>query len=191
MIKDIQLFLHRNYDFIKHWLLVMLGIMLLVFSMIVIAGQNRLLSRVAEQGHQIEVLTKENKQLNLEAKKLGKDNQDIAKQNRSFTLCGFQVFAKFTRDFQPIQNLDLATCTTDSQSKATQDSATGGTPESTSGNTSAESSTSPPSSSDSLASSPNNTTPTQPSQSNSSQPDNEGVIIDLPFLPRINVPSPF
>jgi type II secretory pathway pseudopilin PulG len=59
--------------------------------------------------------------------KLAEDNQSIAKQNRAYSRCIAQVFAKYTRDHLPVTNLNLDTCTTDSQTKATDDSASGGT----------------------------------------------------------------
>lgn len=193
-LKNLQLWLNQNYTSIKHWLVVTLGIMLLIFSMIVIAGQNRLIAQVKTLSEQNKALAKDNKTLNTQAKKLGEDNKSIAKQSRSFVLCGFQVFAEYTRDRRPIENLDLEACTTVSQSEATDNTSIEGTaPVSTSGGASSTTQGGLPSSSSSQnrsSSSQNNTTPA-PSPANNSQPDNEGVIFNLPLVPEIRIPSPF
>lgn len=99
--------------------------------------------------------------------------ESISKQNRSYTRCLGEVFAKYTRDGIPITNLDLDTCTIDSQTKATNDTPTGGT--APSGQAPSSSSTASPSLL-SGSSSPNST-PSQP------KPEPEPSTLDkLPLV---------
>lgn len=172
MFAKIHLWMNQNYALIKHWLVIIVGVTLLVFSLIVIAGQNKLIDQVKQLAEQNKSLSEDNKNLNKQSTQLGIENQSIAKQNRSYTTCIAQIFAKYTRDGVAVENLNLDTCTTASQTGATNNTATGGTtPLSTSGNTSVET----PSASPSLSkvvdpSSSNNTTTPPPSQSDTSQP---------------------
>lgn len=91
------------------------------------------------------------------------ENQSIAKQNRSYSRCIAQIFAKYTRDDVPIRILDLDTCTTDSQTKATNDTKTGGTAPGDS-----------PSTEPTPA--PNSSQPSQPSQPQNPPPDNRSNL---------------
>lgn len=125
MFKRFHLWLTTHYSAIKHALLIALGISLLIFSMIVMAGQNRLINQVRTLSEQNKTLSEDNQRLNKETKKLGEDNQTIAKQNRSYTRCIATIFAQYTQDFVPVVINDLDTCTLDSRSQATNNSATG------------------------------------------------------------------
>jgi Tfp pilus assembly protein PilV len=58
---------------------------------------------------------------------LSRQNQAIAKQNRAYSRCIATIFAQYTHDFVPVTIVDLDTCTTDSQTRATNSTATGGT----------------------------------------------------------------
>jgi hypothetical protein len=127
-LKKVQLWLHRNYDNIKHWLIGAILFILLVFSMISIANQNRLIDRVGVLAEQNKILSQQNKTLNTQSKQLGEENQSIAKQNRSYISCVANVFAAFTRDHRPITITNLETCTIDSQTQATNNTTTSGTP---------------------------------------------------------------
>lgn len=126
-LKLSQLWLHHHYIDIRHWLVVVIGVILLIFSMVSLSNQNRLNQRVATLAEQNKVLSQQNKDLNNQTIKLAQDNQSIAKQNRSYTRCLATVFALYTHNFIPISITNLDTCTTDSQSKATGDTPAGGT----------------------------------------------------------------
>lgn len=119
-LKKVQLWLHRNYPQIRSGLLVIMGVMLLVFSMIMISNQNRLISQVRDLAEQNNALSKQNRVL-------GEENQSIAKQNRAYSRCIATIFAQYTHDFVPITITNLDTCTLDSQTQATDSTPPGGT----------------------------------------------------------------
>jgi hypothetical protein len=126
-VKHLQLWIHRHDMQIRRWLSYIAVGALLVFSLITLSGQNILLTKVEKLTEENKILAEQNKELNTYTKQAIKDNQSLARQNRSFVLCGFQVFAKYTRDRMPIEKLNLDKCTTGSQTKATDDTPTGGT----------------------------------------------------------------
>lgn len=144
---------------------IILGIALIgLFTTVQTNRQNaEIIKRIKVVSEQTNTLSKDNKLLNTQTKKLGEDNKSINKQNRSFVLCGFQVFAEYTRTRVPIENLNLEACTTDSQTTATDNTPTGGSSSSPS-NTSASSRDAPrpQSSTSSQPSSPTNSTPPAP-----------------------------
>lgn len=119
-LKTAQLWLHRNYPQIRSAILVSLGIMLLIFSMIMISNQNRLIGQVRDLAEQNNTLSKQNRAL-------GEENQSIAKQNRAYTRCIATIFAQYTQDFVPINIVNLDTCTIDSQTQETNLTPSGGT----------------------------------------------------------------
>lgn len=125
-LKRAQLWLHHHYVDIRHWLVVIIGVILLIFSMVSLSNQNRLNSKVAVLAEQNKILSQQNKALNQKSTKLGEENQSIAKQNRSYTRCLATIFAQYTHDFIPINITNLDTCTTESQSQATNNTPTGG-----------------------------------------------------------------
>lgn len=138
-LKHLQLWLHRHYVQIRNLVIVFVVAMLLIFSMVSVANQNKLISQVKTLTEQNKELSKQNKTLNTQTLKLGEENQAIAKQNRSYSRCIAEIFADYTHDFVPVTILNLDTCTTDSQTQGTRDTTTGGnTP-----NTGSNSSTSP------------------------------------------------
>lgn len=126
-LKHWQLYLHHHYTQIRHWLIVVIGIMLLVFSMVSIGKQNRLITQVRGLSEQNKNLSLQNKNLNEQTKNLGEENQAIAKQNRSYSRCIATIFAMYTHNFVPITITNLDTCTTDSQTGATNNTPTAGT----------------------------------------------------------------
>lgn len=182
-IKKSQLWLHHHYAEVRHWLIVVIGVILLIFSMISLSNQNRLNQRVATLAVQNKILSEQNKVLNEKSTRLGEENQSIAKQNRSYTRCLATVFALYTHNFVPVEITDLDTCTTDSQSNATNNSPTGGT--SSSGSEAPSSASQKPSSGGS--SSPNNAPSNGNGQSNNSQPEPVRILGIPACLPLTNV----
>lgn len=120
--------------------------------------------------------------------KLIKDNQRIAKQNRTYTRCVATVFARYTHDFVPVTITNLDKCTVDSQPKTIEVPSTPGR-QSTPGSLNVAA---PQSQSKVFVSSsqPNNAPTTENNQANANPPDNDGVIIDLPLLPKLHIGSP-
>lgn len=152
-IKRFQLLLHHHYNDIRHWLVIIIGSMLLIFSMVSLGNQNRLSNKVTVLAQQNKILSQQNKELNEQTKKLGEENQAIAKQNRAYTRCIAQIFAKYTQNFIPITNLNLDTCTFDSQPHAIN-------------NTPARPAETPPTSSSATPASTPSTSPTPSQASN-------------------------
>lgn len=160
-LKQAQLFLHHHYNAIRHWAAVVIGIILLIFSMIMIGNQNRLINQIRDLSGQNKVLAQDNKKLN-------QDNQNIAKQNRSYTRCIATIFAQYTYDFVPVTIIDLDKCTLDSNSRSEQRQlAVPGTSDTKS---SAPQASSPGSSSSGSSSSPKSTPSPDPEQPDNSQP---------------------
>jgi FtsZ-binding cell division protein ZapB len=110
-IKPVQLWLHKHYHTIRQWLIFIVGITLLLFSMVSVANQNRLINQVKNLAEQNTALSKQNKDLNEQTNQLGKENQAIATQNREYTRCLSIIFAQYTHDFVPINIENLDTCT--------------------------------------------------------------------------------
>lgn len=118
--KRIQLWLHQRYKAIQVGIIVAAILAVAIGFAVLIATQNRLLGQV--QG-----LSEQNKDLIVQTKHTGEQNQSIAKQNRSYTRCIATVFAQYTHDFNPVTITNLDTCTIDSQTKTTNNTSTGGT----------------------------------------------------------------
>lgn len=113
--KQIQLWLTQNGKEIRHWLVIVIGGILLVFSMITYSGQNRLIKQVAVLSEQNKVLSEQNKQLNSQGKKLAEETQVIAKQNRDYARC-IAIILGTTDLPTTITNLD--TCTFNGKPRA-------------------------------------------------------------------------
>lgn len=156
-IKHVQLYLNQHYKEIRHWLLVVLGVALLIFSLLILSVNSRINAKITVLAEQNKTLSEQNKQLNVQTKNLGQENQSIAKQNRAYTTCLAQLFATYTQNHRPITIVSLTTCTIVSQSQATNNSATGTTPKASPTTSSATSTVSPQSSQ-----SPSNPTPATP-----------------------------
>lgn len=112
-LKDFQYWIHKHYDLIK---LILLGTILGLGVMTIINLQNAETQR-----------NQNDKQFSKDIIAVARENQSIAKQNRSYTRCIAEVFAKYTRDQLPITNLNLDTCTSDSQTIETDHTESGGT----------------------------------------------------------------
>lgn len=160
-LKRVHLWMNQNYSQIKHVLVVIVGTMLLIFAMVSLGNQNRLLEKASKQAEQIERLSQENKRLNTQSRNIAKQNQKIAKLNQAYTLCIAEIFAMYTHDFIPINISDFEACARNNTFDAGASNAQGEPQQSSSPSLSSE-----PSS---------NTTPQnrQP-QSNNSQPGNGG-----------------
>lgn len=151
--RQLQLWIHDHYGDIKHWLIIIVGFILVVFAMVSYANQNRLLDRVATLSQQNKSLSEQNRRLNQENKSYAKETQGVVLQNRSYIKCLSNIFAQYTHDFVPITIENLEQCTTQS----------GGTfGNSLQANSSSSSSV--------FHSSPNNTPSSKSAQPNNSQP---------------------
>lgn len=77
----------------------------------------------------IEDIAEENKTISTQVKKLSKsnknlslENRELAKDNRAYNLCTAKLFAKYTRDNQPISIKNLKKCTVENVGKGQSDS---------------------------------------------------------------------
>jgi len=109
-LKTAQLWLHRNNQLISRIIVGLVIGLLLLFSIVQ-------LIKINDQSNRIAILTELNKQLNeqtnvlaAQALKNSEENQDLAKQNRAYSRCIAEIFAKHTRDNLPITILNLDTC---------------------------------------------------------------------------------
>lgn len=64
--------------------------------------------------HRLEDLTKQNTQLSTDIKTLATQNKQLAAENKAYTKCIANVFAKYTQDRQPVIIEDLEKCVTSS-----------------------------------------------------------------------------
>lgn len=108
--QSFQLWINRNYTIIRNTLLTIFGIVLLLSSLALIQKQGELSGRIESLSQQNVQLNRQNKTLSQQLVKTANENQDLAKQNRAYTRCGFQIFAKYTRDNMPVSVLNLDTC---------------------------------------------------------------------------------
>lgn len=71
---------------------------------------NTTLGQIAKLSEKVQQLGEDNKALSQQNRDLSKQNKDLSQKQVDYTKCGFELFAKFTRDGQPIAIQDLARC---------------------------------------------------------------------------------
>lgn len=162
--KDVQLWLNNHYNEVKHWLIVVIGFILVLFAMIQYSNSNRLLLKV-------KVLAEQNQQLSKENKDLSAQNSSLNQKSIQHTDCVAKIFANYTHNFVPVTIEDIDTCTVIS-----------GSDQNTSGNTVSvpQSLSASP-----VVSSPNPTPNTPSTQSNTSQ--SSGTSNDSSHTPNCKV----
>lgn len=109
-LKKLQLFIHNNYVEIRHWILVVLGVTLLVFSMVSVANSNSLIEQTKTLAEQNKALNERNQELTRQVKATGEDNQAVTKQNRDYIRCLGEIIAQYTHDFVPINIISFDQC---------------------------------------------------------------------------------
>lgn len=114
---------------------------------------------------------------------LTKENQRIAKQNRSYSRCIATVFAQYTHDFVPVTITNLDKCTLQGQAKTINNTPPSGTPPAATNNV-VNYTTTP----QSVAQEPtkttttnNNTNPPTASNQNPTQPPNSHPVTPEPI----------
>lgn len=113
-------------------------------------------------------------------KRLSEQNNELAQQNATHIDCVAKIFAEYTRDQRPIGEVDLNNCIINSDgTQAMGSSAKIGT---TAQRGNAPSAT--------PSQQPSSSPPSTPPPSSPAPPDNNGIIVDLPLLPPIHIPSP-
>lgn len=154
-LKDIQIFNHRHYKAIRNASIAIIIICLLGVPSILS------LRKQGEQTEQIKNLTEQVKTLSEKNVTLNEEQRTVVIQNRSYTRCLANIFAKYTRDFKPvtIENLDACILQYD-----------------TSGNISPKASKT--SSGQSGSSSKNNTSSPAPQQNNSQPPPSPPPLLN-------------
>lgn len=110
MLKKLQLFLHNAYPQIKRVLFALSVVILLLFSMITIANQNRLLTKQGELLDQAKSLAQQNNALSKENRRLNRESRDYAAASLRHIDCNFRAFAAFTQSFKPVEVIDLDKC---------------------------------------------------------------------------------
>ncbi len=184
-----QLWLHRNNRLISRVIVGFVIGLLLLFSIVQ-------LIKINEQSGRIAILTELNKRLNeqtnilaRQAVKNSEENQDLAKQNRTYSRCIAEIFAKFTRDDIPITILNLDTCQIGNQSDAKTNAPTSGptgtnpTPKASIPNNNSPQSSTKLSNPSPTGTSPQGNPPApQPSPSPSKPPDNTIGCLPLNLL---------
>lgn len=116
------------------------------------------------------------KSLTLRIKKLTEENRDLNKQTRNQSFCFVKAFATYTQTLKPITLEQIIACNVTSSTPAKPGSLSVAAPQSQS----KVFVSAPP---------PQSAPKTGNNQANA-KPDNDGVIINLPLLPKIHIPSP-
>jgi len=181
--QDARIWIIRNYDQIKHWLIVVIGFTLITFALLSYSNSNRLLKQVSVLTEQNKILSEQNKSLNEATYRTGGNTQNVVLQNRNYIQCLSKIFAEYTHNFVPITIQDLDTCS------IRTDGTSGASSQGTSSSPASEGS-STVSSQGSSGSSSNTNTDNTGGQSNNSQrffiPGGQGLIRDsVPVLGRL------
>lgn len=103
MAKSVQLLLHRHWREIRTWFIIILGIAILFLLF-------KALGHIRTLGEDNRVLIAQTKQISEDSKALGLQNERLAKRNSRHIQCIAELFAKYTRDNQPITITDLDKC---------------------------------------------------------------------------------
>lgn len=118
----VQLWLNQNYKTIRNGLLAIFLVGFLAFQFTILLKLQESINDGTARTKAIKQLSEDNKKLNTKTQKLAEQakmtadqNQVLAKQNRAYTRCGFLIFAKYTRDLQPVTELNLDTCSVGNQ----------------------------------------------------------------------------
>lgn len=103
MAKRVQLFLHRHWREIRTWFIIVLGVAILFLLF-------KALGHIRTLGEDNRVLIAQTKEISEDSKALGVQNERLAKRNSRHIQCIADLFARYTRDNQPITIVDLTKC---------------------------------------------------------------------------------
>lgn len=171
----LRAFVRRNYT-----TLMLMTIFFCIFVLLgyAVAGEHNSRILLDRQNQQLEEIRKSQETI----RKIAEDNIFLADRNMFYTKCVSDLIAKYTQTLAPITIDSLYDCqlTIDNGRSSHQpfmptlNSTCNGSPCGV------------------LPSAPNNSgqEPRPDNSQNPPEPDNEGIIVDLPLLPKIHIPSP-